>query len=123
MKEKEKVNWANIKAYIQGHVREWLFYSKHFSWLLPLHIFEQINYRIFVMNKECYTNGECIHCGCSTPALKMADKTCKGKCYPVMMDATDWHIYKREYNIEFRYWNSSKPREFELRISHKKFTV
>lgn len=120
---KAKVNWSNIKAYIQGHVREKLFYSKRWSWLLPLHIFEQINYRIFVMNKTCYVNGECIHCGCATPALQMADKTCEGKCYPIMMDETDWHIYKREYNIEFKYWNSSKPREFELRITHKKFTI
>lgn len=120
---KAEVNWTNIKAYIQGHVREKLFYSKRWSWLLPLHIFEQINYRIFVMNKTCYVNGECIHCGCATPVLQMANKTCEGKCYPIMMDETDWHIYKREYNIEFKYWNSSKPREFELRITHKKFTI
>jgi hypothetical protein len=117
---KAKVNLSNIKAYIQGKVREKLFYSKKWNWLLPLHIYEQINYRLFVMNKTCYANGECVHCGCATPALQMANKTCHGKCYPIMMDETDWHIYKREYNIEFRYWNSLKPREFELRISHKK---
>lgn len=117
---KAEVNLSNIKAYIQGKVREKLYYSKRFNWLLPLHIFEQINYRIFVMNKECYTNGECVQCGCETPALQMANKICKGKCYPYMMNATDWHIYKREYNIEFKYWNPTRPREFELRISHFK---
>ena len=118
---KAKVNWKNIKSYIQGNIREKLFYSKRLNFLLPLHIFEQINYRLFVMNKKCYSNGECIECGCATPALQMANKTCKGKCYPIMMDETDWAIYKREYNIEFRYWDSSKPREFELRITHKSF--
>lgn len=116
---KAKINLVNIKSYFQGHIRQWLFYSKYFNWLLSLHIFEQINYRIFVMNKDCYTNGECVQCGCPTPALQMADKTCEGICYPVMMDETDWVIYKRDYGIEFRYWNSDKPREFELRITYK----
>jgi hypothetical protein len=116
---KAKITLANIKAYLQGHIREWLFYNKRLNFLLPLHIFEQINYRIFVMNKECFSNGECVHCGCTTPALQMADKTCEGNCYPDIMDATDWEIHKRVSNIEFRYWNSDKPREFELRIPHK----
>ena len=116
---KAKITFKNVCAFIQGHIREKLFYSKRWNWLLPLHIFEQINYRLFVMNKECYSNGECVMCGCATPALQMANKTCDAKCYPIMVDETDWVIYKREYNIEFRYWNSAKPREFELRISHK----
>ena len=115
---KATVNYKNIKAYLQGHIREWLFYSKRLNRLLPLHIFEQINYRLFVMNKTCYSNGECVECGCTTPALQMADKTCGGACYPEMMDETDWSIYKRNNSIEFRYWNSDRPREFELRISH-----
>jgi hypothetical protein len=116
---KAKINFSNIKAYIQGTFREKLFYSKWFNCLLPLHVFEQINYRLFVMNKTCYSNGECIECGCATPALQMANKSCDGLCYPVMLDKTDWFIYKREYNIEFKYMNLSKPREFELRITHK----
>lgn len=116
---KAKINLKNIRAYIQGHVREKLFYSKRWNKLLSLHIFEQINYRLFVMKKECFSNGECTECGCDTPALQMADKPCEGKCYPAMLNETDWFIYKREYNIEFRYWNPSKPREFELRVTHK----
>lgn len=117
---KAKITFSNVCAFIQGHIREQLFFSKWFNWILPLHIFEQINYRLFVMNKVCYGNGECIQCGCATPALQMADKSCHGKCYPAMLNKTDWFIYKREYKIEFKYLNSSKPREFELRITHKK---
>jgi hypothetical protein len=116
---KAKITFKNVCAFIQGHLREKLFFSKWFNWLLPLHIFEQINYRLFVMNKVCYSNGECVVCGCATPALQMANKSCDAKCYPAMLTETDWFIYKREYNIEFRYLNSSKPREFELRITHK----
>lgn len=115
---KAKINFKNIVAYLQGHIREWLFYSKNLNWLLPLHIFEQINYRLFVMRKECFSNGECVLCGCATPALQMANKTCEGICYPVMLSETDWHIYKREYNIEFKYWDIKTSREFELRITN-----
>jgi hypothetical protein len=111
----KKITLGNIKAYIQGNLRYRLFYSKWLSWLLPLHIFEQISYRLFVMNKECYNNGECVKCGCSTPQLQMANKACHGKCYPIMMNRTDWFIYKREYNVEFRYFK--KRKDFELRIS------
>lgn len=117
---KKEITLSNVLAYIQGHIREWLFYSKRWNRLLPLHVYEQINYRIFIMNKTCYENGECVLCGCATPALQMANKTCKGACYPIMMNKKDWNIYKREYNIQFNYWNISKPREFELRISTKK---
>ena len=77
---KAKINFSNIKAYIQGNLREKLFYSKRFNCLLPLHIFEQINYRLFVMNKTCYSNGECVECGCATPALQMANKSCEQSC-------------------------------------------
>jgi hypothetical protein len=106
-------------AFIEGKFRKKLFYSKWFGRFLPLHIFEQINYRIFVMNRECLSKGACIECGCPTPDLQMANGACEGKCYPDMMDATDWHIYKQKRQIEFRYWDTSKPREFELRITHK----
>jgi hypothetical protein len=115
---KAKVNWKNIKAYIQGKIRLKLFYSKRFNKLLPLYIFEQINFRLFRMKKECYDNGQCVSCGCDTPALQMANKTCGDSCYPVMMDSTDWHIYKRENNITFRYWGKVSDRNFELRITH-----
>ena len=115
---KKEITFSNIRAYIQGKVREKLFYSKRWNFLIPLHVYEQINYRLFVMDKRCLDNGECIKCGCETPGLQMANKTCKGLCYPIMLDSTDWHIYKREYNIEFRYWGNPRLRNFELRITH-----
>jgi hypothetical protein len=46
------------------------------------------------MKKECYDNGECIMCGCSTTALQMCNKACEGKCYPAMMDKKMWVKFK-----------------------------
>lgn len=114
---KSKITYSNIKAYLQGKIRYKLYYNKYFNWLIPLHIFEQIAYRIFVMDKECYAKGSCTLCGCDTTALQMADKACDKPCYPAMMDETDWMIFKIKEDINFRYYNSKKPREFELRIT------
>ena len=58
------------------------------------HIFEQIQWRITVMNLDCYMQGSCIKCGCETTALQMANKACAGNCYPVMMDKGQWNYHK-----------------------------
>ena len=114
-------NWSditpkNVKAYIQGNLRMFFYYNPILRFLLPLHIYEQINYRLFVMDKECYTNGACLKCGCATPALQMADKKCLGDCYPEMMDASKWTNHKKYNKIDFRY-TDLKKREFDLRIT------
>jgi len=119
----QQINWINIKSYFQGNIRMWFYYSKRLNFLLPLHIYEQIAYRLFKMRKECFTNGACLECGCATPALQMADKSCAGNCYPAMMDEKEWNNHKKYNSIEFRYWNKEKPRQFELRISHKSSRV
>lgn len=106
-----------IRAYIEGTLRKQLYYSKWFYTLLPLYIFEQISYRIFVMDKTCLLEGSCTMCGCSTPALQMANKACDKPCYPAMVDEVNWEVYKRVNSIQFFY--RGERRDFELRISHK----
>lgn len=54
------------------------------------HIDEQITWRIRIMNPVCYEQGSCIKCGCETTALQMANKSCKGACYPPMMNKKQW---------------------------------
>lgn len=89
-----KIN--NIFAYIQGNIRYHLYYSKHFKFLIRKHIREQIEYRINSMNRECYSNGSCIKCGCSTTHLQMADKKCEGSCYPIMISNKGvWEFWKK----------------------------
>lgn len=88
--QKEQINWTNIKSYLIGNYRYKLFYSKLWRFLMRKHIREQIEFRINSMDKECWNNGFCKMCGCSTPALQMADKSCKGDCYPEMMSKRDW---------------------------------
>jgi hypothetical protein len=95
---KGEYSLADVTDYIRGNIRYKLYFSK-FYFLLRSHIFEQIQYRINVMDKECYLSGSCKICGCNTPHLQMANKTCEGKCYPIMMDYKEWEEYKYKNNI------------------------
>jgi hypothetical protein len=93
MVENEKYTFKNILYYIQGHVRYSTYYSP-FYWLIPIHIREQILYRINSMNPICYERGSCIACGCKTTHLQMCDKPCNNNCYPKMLNKTLWHLFK-----------------------------
>lgn len=85
----KKINIAHIRAYITGHVRYTLYYSR-FKWLLRKVIREQIDFRIKLMNKSCYEGGSCVKCGCKTTHLQMANKSCDKPCYPPMMTKREW---------------------------------
>jgi hypothetical protein len=118
MIQKSEITPKNVKAYIQGKVRYYLFYHSK-RWmrnLIRLHIFEQINYRIKVMDKECYENGSCKMCGCETTALQMANKQCGKPCYPEMMNKAKWSFFKFKEQIAFYYYAGDK-RKFEMRIT------
>ena len=90
---KGNVKLKDVWYYTQGNVRYKMYYSK-FSFLIRKHIMDQINFRISVMKKECYDNGECVMCGCATTALQMCNKACEGKCYPSMMNKKMWNKFK-----------------------------
>lgn len=91
---KAKINLKNIIAYTQGNLRYKLYYS-WFKCLIPKHVLEQIDVRIRSMNQECYNMGSCIKCGCQTTHLQMANKSCEGNCYPVMLSKKQWGYFKK----------------------------
>jgi hypothetical protein len=90
---------SDIPEYLIGTYRQWAY--DNYRFLLRKHILEQYQKRIQAA-KECYFNGECICCGCETPALFMANKGCqapkycegKKACYPAMMDSVTWDVFK-----------------------------
>lgn len=96
-----KKNLFNIFAYIQGYTRYRLYYSDTLRWLLPTYIYEQILWRISVMDLTCYEKGSCKMCGCDTTALQMANKSCDKPCYPKMMTRKVWEVFKKVMNIKF----------------------
>lgn len=99
MKIKSIPKISNIFAYIQGYSRYRLFYSRFF-WLIPTYIYEQIIWRISVMDSECFAKGSCKKCGCDTTALQMANKKCGKPCYPKMMNRKVWKMFKEILNIK-----------------------
>ena len=95
----KKLTYTNIKSYIVGTLRYKLYYSKYKKFIRK-HILEQIDFRIDYMEPECFNNGVCIKCGCTTTALQMANKSCNGECYPIMMDKKTWYQFKEHNPIE-----------------------
>lgn len=101
----EKLN--NIFAYIIGNLRYQAYYSKHFKWLLRDIIVEQIDWRIKIMKAQCFKEGSCIKCGCTTTQLQMANKNCDGLCYPPMMGKKYWENFCRGRKVKIgrHYWH------------------
>ena len=93
-----QINLKNIQAYIQGKLRYKLYYSK-FAFLIRKHIREQIEVRINSMDRQCYYDGQCKMCGCTTTALQMANKACDKPCYPKMLTKSKWWLFKRTKTI------------------------
>ena len=91
---KSKLSLNNTLSYLIGNYRYKLYYSSY-KYLIRKHILEQIEFRIKIMNRECYEKGECVLCGCQTTALQMANKSCDGNCYPSMMYSSMWWQFKR----------------------------
>lgn len=97
-----KITWHNIKRFIQGYWRYFLFkFSKDGQDLnlLAKYKQEQFKWRLRVMNPECLENKKCVICGCETPYLQMSDEACEGKCYPDFMSKEGWDQYKKENQI------------------------
>lgn len=100
----------DMMAYIQGNVRYKLYYSK-WQCLIRKHIKEQIDFRIKVMDRECYNNGSCKICGCETTALQMANKPCDKPCYPRMYSKKVW---KEVGYVFHKLWEKDKVKYYEL---------
>jgi len=118
----KKVNFRNVFAYLQGHLRYRLYYSRWFFWLLPGHVREQIGFRIRSMDGECYERGSCKLCGCAVTALQMADRACGKPCYPAMLGRGDWIIWRHVHDGERRCaetgtaWELDHERERFVRV-------
>jgi hypothetical protein len=87
---KAKINAKNIRAWFEGTYRYFLYYSPTWGWLMRNHIREQIDWRISIMDRDCFNQGSCKLCGCATTALQMANKACDKPCYPTMYNEREW---------------------------------
>lgn len=93
-----EITFSEIKCYLQGTIRHYLYYNKYFKWMIRKHIREQYALRILSIDEQCYNNGECKECGCMTTELQFCNKACEGNCYPEMMNKYAWEMFK-EYNV------------------------
>ena len=78
-------DWNQKRDFIQGSTRQWI-YDKY-PLLLSKYLRNEYERRKQDA-KECYDNRECLHCGCKTPDLFMADRACSRPdtpCYPALI--------------------------------------
>jgi hypothetical protein len=86
----------NMFAFIQGNIRYHIYYKyKWLKWIVPDYIWDQIRFRLLVMDQECYDLGQCKKCGCETTKLQFANKSCDGKCYPPIMSKKQWNEFMK----------------------------
>lgn len=92
-----QITLTNIKAFVQSHVRQFL---EDYPGIIDDFVYEQVQYRLGIMNEECLKNKSCIHCGCSCPDLQYSSKQCEGGEYPLMFKTEEeWEKYKEENEI------------------------
>lgn len=94
---KGEVSLKDVFYYLQGTLRYKVFYNKSWSFLMRFHIRDQIEFRIFNMNKDCYNQGSCVICGCETTALQMANKCCDGYEYPPIVSRSKWKKFIKHH--------------------------
>lgn len=84
------LTWEDVTSWLVGSAR--LYFYRKDPTLLPDHIVQQFEWRQDQVPAECL-NGACKVCGCSTPGLFMANKSCDAECYPPMMSRKKWQEY------------------------------
>lgn len=88
---------SNIKGFVQGHLRYYLF---KWGWKSN-YILEQFYYRITLMDKTCLTNKKC-PCNCSCLSKQIEFRKCEKSCYDDMLDKKEWDELKRNKNLDIK---------------------
>lgn len=97
----KQITLKNIKYFFQGYFYLGLEKLKWLSLILK-HRKEQFEFRkqrVTKIHPDCIKNKSCIHCGCATPALFLADKACELGCYPEIMTKKQW--FNSKERIEY----------------------
>lgn len=102
-----KYSVAEVVDFFRAELRYFIYYKYYdLDWLMQDHIREQIDFRIdIMMDRKCYNDGQCKVCGCTTPDLQFTNASCKGHCYPCIVDKKTWKQFKDAGVIKERYGN------------------
>jgi hypothetical protein len=98
VKNPARITLRNVWAVIQAFFRKKRRGLGGFD--LPDHLYEQIFWRRTVADPICWNQGVCKECGCEMIGKTMEDRGCDGKCYPDMMNKSEWKEFKQVHNIK-----------------------
>ena len=88
-----KLTYKNVISFLQGTYRLYHLSSQ------PVHILEQLYFRVSRMRKECLDKGFCVFCGCPNIDLQLSQPSCSQQCYPELMDSDTWKTYKIVFGV------------------------
>lgn len=88
--ELSEITLKNIKSFIQGYARSYL--DK--ICLLPLHIREQVFYRIYTCSETCIPFHKCEKCKCPAIEKSYSTTSCNLDKFPNLMPKIEWEEYK-----------------------------
>lgn len=94
---KREITFKNVLSFLEGNTK---FILDKFG-LTPIHIQEQILWRLNICKMDCVKNGECEYCGCPPQKKAFNEKSCNnGDRFPDLMNKEEWEKYKEENNID-----------------------
>jgi hypothetical protein len=90
---KPKINFENILSYIEGNYKKFLYILRH----MPIHVQEQVAYRLDACKEDCVKSGFCVYCGCDIDGKVFVKASCnKGERFPDLMEADEWELNKEK---------------------------
>lgn len=106
----------NLYNYFIGQFRFFL-YNINLKFI-RLHIREQVGWRQSACYPYCQFESKC--CGCKTPNVFFAPKSCSLGNYPKLMNKKEWKSYVEEYKYKLNLLDSLKVKgeDFNNHIFH-----
>lgn len=107
---KDEISPALAIDFLLGTYRYEVYYMN--PWWLRDFIVDQFEARVASMNPKCYSDGQCVMCGCQTTALQMAKKSCNAPCYPPLVGRKEWESFKENGGgeidgVKWKYFSKS----------------
>jgi hypothetical protein len=91
---KDKIRFKDVYNYLEGNARMVLAKFNR----TPVHIQEQVEYRLEQCKDDCFIVGRCKECSCPLPNRAFTTETCNNKRFPDLMDPEAWEEFKKKMN-------------------------
>lgn len=93
MSKKPKYTLDNVLSFLEGNTK----YYMNKLHEAPIHIQEQVTYRLSLCKDDCLVENKCIKCGCPPEKKAFVKKSCNPDRFGDMMGRDEWEKFKRSH--------------------------